>query len=91
MDITDGSSFAERFRNGQPDEAYKRQRPLTRRELVARVKPSIEQFRREGYSWEGIAEYFATLGVPMSVATLKNYLRRSPRPNVSKRKRTASV
>lgn len=90
MDITDATTFATQFRNGQPDEAHKRQRP-TKRDLVASVKPTIEQFRRDGYSWEGIAEYFGKLGVPLSVATLKNYLRRSTKTTAEKRKSTRNA
>jgi len=84
MDITDPTTFIDRFQNGQPADTHRRSR-VTKRELVARVKPRIEEFRRLGYSWEGIAEYFGTLGVRLSVPTLKNYMRRAKKGTTPKR------
>lgn len=80
MQIPDLATFEQQFRRGQPDAAHKKQRRVTRKDLVARVRPTIVNFRAVGYSWEGISEYFSTLGVPISVATLKQYLRRQKRP-----------
>ena len=83
MDITP-NEFAAQFSSGQPEERHRRQK-VTKRELVAQVKPTIEKFRRDGFSWEGIAAYFASLGVPLSVTTLKSYTRQSRKSRNGKR------
>ncbi len=84
MNIPDPNTFAERFQSGQPADTHRQSR-VTKRELVARVKARTEEFRRAGYSWEGIAEYFGTLGVDLSPSTLKNYMRLAKKAKPSKR------
>ena len=66
--------FVERFAAEDPDPRYKQVRPISRRELVARSYGKLVAKRRAGYSYEGIAAQFTTLGVPIRVSTLKNYL-----------------
>lgn len=67
-----------RFREGRPKETAKRKRH-SRCSLIASLRTEIEQLLNEGYSLEGIAEYFAALDVPIPAATLKNYLGRARR------------
>jgi hypothetical protein len=66
--------FAERLAAEDPEPQYKRARPLSRREIVSQSYETIMRKRRAGYSFEGIAIQFAALGLPISIATLKNYL-----------------
>lgn len=74
------TDFAEqltaRFREGNPDDKYKRKPVVSRRELVAALYEDIMAKRSAGYSVEGIAAYFGTLGAPIKVSTLKSYLMR---------------
>ena len=74
------TEFAEqltaRFREGNPDDKYKRKPVVSRRELVATLYEDIMAKRSAGYSVEGIAAYFGTLGAPIKVSTLKSYLMR---------------
>lgn len=78
--------FAERFKAEDPDAQYKRQRTVTRRDLVAATYDDIMAKRKAGYSFEGIAAHFAKLGAPIRVSTLKSYvvrLGRAPKPRRS--------
>jgi hypothetical protein len=47
--------------------------------LVISLHTDIQNLLDEGYSFEGIADYFATLNVPIPPATLKNYVGRARR------------
>jgi hypothetical protein len=77
-EMTFDNEFAEqitaRFREGNPDDKYKRKPVVSRRELVAGLYEDIMAKRTAGYSVEGIAAYFGTLGAPIKVSTLKSYL-----------------
>lgn len=77
----DDATFAEiqrRFRAGRPPESAKRKRH-SRCDLVASLHSEIEQFLDEGYSFEGLVEYFGSLDVVIPVGTLKNYVGRARR------------
>jgi hypothetical protein len=65
-----------RFRDGTPDDKYKQKPVVTRREIVAGLYGDIMAQRSAGYSLEGIAAYFGSLGAPIKVSTLKSYLLR---------------
>jgi len=67
-----------RFREGRPSESAKRKRH-SRCTLITSLRTEIEQLLNEGYSLDGIAEYFAGLDVHIPAATLKNYLGRARR------------
>jgi hypothetical protein len=68
--------LTERFRDGTPEEKYKRKAVVSRREIVAGLYDDIMAQRSAGYSFEGIAAYFGSLGAPIKVSTLKSYLLR---------------
>lgn len=74
IDEAFAARFLERFEREDPDARYKRERRITRRDLVARSYNAIVAKRNAGFTFEGIAAHFANLGAPIGVATLKTYM-----------------
>lgn len=87
----DDATFADiqkRFREGRPSEAAKRKRH-SRCDLIASLRTEIELLLSEGYSFEGIAEYLATIDVIIPVPTLKNYIGRARKKSGDTRRQPA--
>lgn len=88
-------AFVAQFSASPPVE-IRRERPVTKQALVTLVRPTIDQWRKDGCSLGAIARHFADLGIAMPLSTLRSCLRRSHlaaprsrRPRRSARSRSA--
>lgn len=87
-------SFRGRFAEKEPPARHLVRR-VTKFDLYLAVRDLVDQHRANGYAWEGIAEVFRELGVPISASTLKTCARRarakSPRASSARAPRRSTA
>ena len=49
-------------------------RPLSIREFILRLAPSIDEMRGKGYTWDDVVQFLKGHGVETSVGSLRGYL-----------------
>ena len=62
----------------------------TRMAAVAAIAPELLELRRKGWGLEALAAYLAEQGLPITPATLKNYLQRAGATRSKRRRRKGS-